>query len=145
MMSRYLSFSFWNLGVFFFFKQKTEYEVGISDWSSDVCSSDLAVGRGTAPVGRGGGASTSRHCPSVSAPRCHLPMASPQGGFKYSAQRPQRSQREGGSSLRPLRESYSKPPTRPCQLPVVTGRNSSPPRTTRRSSPRRPARRTCRR
>src|SRR3546814_528054 len=26
---------------FFFFKQKTEYEVRISDWSSDVCSSDL--------------------------------------------------------------------------------------------------------
>src|SRR3546814_2359810 len=28
--------------VFFFFKQKTAYEVRISDWSSDVCSSDLA-------------------------------------------------------------------------------------------------------
>src|SRR3546814_1016156 len=27
---------------FFFFKQKTAYEVRISDWSSDVCSSDLA-------------------------------------------------------------------------------------------------------
>src|SRR3546814_8126166 len=25
----------------FFFKQKTEYELRISDWSSDVCSSDL--------------------------------------------------------------------------------------------------------
>src|SRR3546814_7505229 len=29
------------LVVFFFFKQKTAYEVRISDWSSDVCSSDL--------------------------------------------------------------------------------------------------------
>src|SRR3546814_6062236 len=29
-------------GCFFFFKQKTAYEVRISDWSSDVCSSDLA-------------------------------------------------------------------------------------------------------
>src|SRR3546814_7049010 len=28
---------------FFFFKQKTEYELRISDWSSDVCSSDLAA------------------------------------------------------------------------------------------------------
>src|SRR3546814_7677366 len=28
--------------VFFFFKQKTAYEWRISDWSSDVCSSDLA-------------------------------------------------------------------------------------------------------
>src|SRR3546814_14403776 len=29
--------------MFFFFKQKTAYEMRISDWSSDVCSSDLAV------------------------------------------------------------------------------------------------------
>src|SRR3546814_5936553 len=29
------------LYVFFFFKQKTAYELRISDWSSDVCSSDL--------------------------------------------------------------------------------------------------------
>src|SRR3546814_6638203 len=28
---------------FFFFKQKTAYEMRISDWSSDVCSSDLAL------------------------------------------------------------------------------------------------------
>src|SRR3546814_10787904 len=31
--------------VFFFFKQKTAYEMRISDWSSDVCSSDLQVSR----------------------------------------------------------------------------------------------------
>src|SRR3546814_14181765 len=31
------------LYVFFFFKQKTAYEMRISDWSSDVCSSDLDV------------------------------------------------------------------------------------------------------
>src|SRR3546814_3895913 len=29
---------------FFFFKQKTAYEMRISDWSSDVCSSDLLYG-----------------------------------------------------------------------------------------------------
>src|SRR3546814_1938927 len=28
----------------FFFKQKTAYEMRISDWSSDVCSSDLSIG-----------------------------------------------------------------------------------------------------
>src|SRR3546814_5025152 len=28
--------------MFFFFKQKTAYDLRISDWSSDVCSSDLA-------------------------------------------------------------------------------------------------------
>src|SRR3546814_5999666 len=27
--------------IFFFFKQKTAYDMRISDWSSDVCSSDL--------------------------------------------------------------------------------------------------------
>src|SRR3546814_4576131 len=32
-----------SLVCFFFFKQKTAYEMRISDWSSDVCSSDLAV------------------------------------------------------------------------------------------------------
>src|SRR3546814_2344066 len=30
---------------FFFFKQKTAYEMRISDWSSDVCSSDLFCAR----------------------------------------------------------------------------------------------------
>src|SRR3546814_2797541 len=30
---------------FFFFKQKTAYEMRISDWSSDVCSSDLGSRR----------------------------------------------------------------------------------------------------
>src|SRR3546814_5185872 len=34
---------------FFFFKQKTAYEMRISDWSSDVCSSDLGCGRETWP------------------------------------------------------------------------------------------------
>src|SRR3546814_4454317 len=31
----------------FFFKQKTAYEMRISDWSSDVCSSDLVARNGT--------------------------------------------------------------------------------------------------
>src|SRR3546814_1805497 len=47
------------LCIFFFFKQKTAYEMRISDWSSDVCSSDLfalylkkrnVTGETTAPV-----------------------------------------------------------------------------------------------
>src|SRR3546814_5855725 len=53
-----------NIGIiysFFFFKLKTAYDMRISDWSSDVCSSDLAVScrrcpllrRPTAPAGRG--------------------------------------------------------------------------------------------
>src|SRR3546814_7067140 len=43
------------LVLFFFFKQKTAYEMRISDWSSDVCSSDLqrmhAVARHRAEAG----------------------------------------------------------------------------------------------
>src|SRR3546814_7691805 len=38
-MSRFL----FVLMVVFFFKQKTAYEMRISDWSSDVCSSDLRL------------------------------------------------------------------------------------------------------
>src|SRR3546814_4219493 len=41
MYSRYYSNSM-RCTDFFFFKQKTAYEMRISDWSSDVCSSDLA-------------------------------------------------------------------------------------------------------
>src|SRR3546814_8855940 len=38
---------------FFFFKQKTAYEMRISDWSSDVCSSDLlATHPGGSPAAR---------------------------------------------------------------------------------------------
>src|SRR3546814_18269438 len=36
--------------IFFFFKQKTAYEMRISDWSSDVCSSDLAGDTGSPEV-----------------------------------------------------------------------------------------------
>src|SRR3546814_1262516 len=43
--------------LFFFFKQKTAYEMRISDWSSDVCSSDLSnhevtVGKALAGTGK---------------------------------------------------------------------------------------------
>src|SRR3546814_21054091 len=37
---------------FFFFKQKTAYELRISDWSSDVCSSDLIVEQPVDACGR---------------------------------------------------------------------------------------------
>src|SRR3546814_4097817 len=40
----------WILFVFFFFKQKTAYEMRISDWSSDVCSSDLMLQHGQAAL-----------------------------------------------------------------------------------------------
>src|SRR3546814_11570980 len=44
------------LFLFLFFKQKTAYEMRISDWSSDVCSSDLS----TAPVWPAGNSTRQR-------------------------------------------------------------------------------------
>src|SRR3546814_7170730 len=43
--------------MFFFFKQKTAYEMRISDWSSDVCSSDLLECRPSSGKGHGSGIS----------------------------------------------------------------------------------------
>src|SRR3546814_16880569 len=58
---------------FFFFKQKTAYEMRISDWSSDVCSSDLDL--------RLPGAALRRACGELSAdrgrPRARPPAAAP--------------------------------------------------------------------
>src|SRR3546814_16741676 len=48
--------------LFFFFKQKTAYEMRISDWGSDACSSDLGPGRRR---GRGCASSSDRSCVSV--------------------------------------------------------------------------------
>src|SRR3546814_10698324 len=58
--------------MFFFFKQKTAYEMRISDWSSDVCSSDLATSdtcdapylRYSAPSANPIGVSPARKLPS---------------------------------------------------------------------------------
>src|SRR3546814_2649000 len=47
----------------FLFKQKTAYEMRISDWSSDVCSSDLRRDRG----GAGGGSQYARAAPAAKA------------------------------------------------------------------------------
>src|SRR3546814_518345 len=51
-------------GDFFFFKQKTAYEMRISDWSSDVCSSDLRFSARRRDRGEGAGAvvGTGRLC-----------------------------------------------------------------------------------
>src|SRR3546814_8949667 len=58
----------------FFFKQKTAYEMRISDWSSDVCSSDLEEARAPYPAFTASGcarwnASNSLHAASISTSR----------------------------------------------------------------------------
>src|SRR3546814_1713375 len=57
--------------VIFFFKQKTAYEMRISDWSSDVCSSDLGASR-----------HSHRRARAARAARCG-PVLSPPGGLKH--------------------------------------------------------------
>src|SRR3546814_15158397 len=48
----------YKLNIIFFFKQKTAYEMRISDWSSDVCSSDLLQSLNVRPVLDGEGQET---------------------------------------------------------------------------------------
>src|SRR3546814_9018593 len=64
--------------LYFFFKQKTAYEMRISDWSSDVCSSDLApkslqkirlVFRQVLELARGSGAIKVNPCDGIRLPR----------------------------------------------------------------------------
>src|SRR3546814_2245695 len=62
----------------FFFKQKTAYEMRISDWSSDVCSSDLSFARE-----RGGGVAQSDcKSPSTDAPRAHCALIGVAGSLE---------------------------------------------------------------
>src|SRR3546814_11198297 len=60
--------------LFFFFKQKTAYEMRISDWSSDVCSSDLVVAANetvlTQSLGEPGTACRTKMGRSASRTRC---------------------------------------------------------------------------
>src|SRR3546814_7400270 len=70
--------------LFFFFKQKTAYEMRISDWSSDVCSSDLPRrGQGRAVVAAAGGQSRGRRgltaCGAVAAARRRRDLAGEAG------------------------------------------------------------------
>src|SRR3546814_2908457 len=60
--------------LFFFFKQKTAYEMRISDWSSDVCSSDLGCRSGrswSGPAGRIRAFRDLREAMPGSVPGCH--------------------------------------------------------------------------
>src|SRR5216117_4507432 len=60
-----------SLVVVFFFKQKTAYEIRKGDWSSDVCSSDLAL-QVSSPVERGIGIDISRLAVESSDPALRL-------------------------------------------------------------------------
>src|SRR3546814_8138838 len=79
-------FIFLSTFLFFFFKQKTAYEMRISDWSSDVCSSDLRLARPWRYAGR--------------APRQHRRADPPRSRASRSAGVPAASRRGGSDPSR---------------------------------------------
>src|SRR3546814_19501106 len=58
--------------IFFFFKQKTAYEMRISDWSSAVCSADLWIRRDRVPCPRVSSAGGSAQSPLLAEMRVNL-------------------------------------------------------------------------
>src|SRR3546814_1902324 len=83
------------MGVFgcdffvFFFKQKTAYEMRISDWSSDVCSSDLSEEDTNGQAGEAPHGVSARSQPAESKP---VPVEVI-GGDEIEEVQPRRSQR----------------------------------------------------
>src|SRR3546814_2483356 len=76
-------FTYFVFVIFFFFKQKTAYEMRISDWSSDVCSSDLSAG-GTVGFGGDVGQSVALAALSVSAASFMAPALSVVGNLSVT-------------------------------------------------------------
>src|SRR3546814_11566896 len=72
-----------SLHTIFFFKQKTAYEMRISDWSSDVCSSDLLIS--LASWSPRTSASTNWSLPSPSAPTSAIDLAVRERSMPISA------------------------------------------------------------
>src|SRR3546814_9188029 len=86
-------FVVYSLFCLFFFKQKTAYEMRISDWSSDVCSSDL---HDPAPRGRQRGAVPGR-APAVPLAHPADPRRGPRGPHAaHGATGPRRMVRPAG-------------------------------------------------
>src|SRR3546814_8652294 len=74
--------------MFLFFKQKTAYEMRISDWSSDVCSSDLHHGRAGTGMARISVGIAASHHPdphgTLGAKGCTIPDFSASGQILYA-------------------------------------------------------------
>src|SRR5213595_2602218 len=99
--------------LFFFFKQKTAYEITEGDWSSDVCSSDLArgswrrgagsSGRATRPAGSPANRAAGATAPSATARR----YSARSTGIRGPGTRP--AGRHAASPIRPAAERCSRP------------------------------------
>src|SRR3546814_3365332 len=89
-----------SLATFFFVKQKTAYEMRISDWSSDVCSSDL--GRHCAAFRSARRTSASRPAPSPRSSSAAATAALASAGLK-----PRRSEEHTSELQSLMRISYA--------------------------------------
>src|SRR3546814_1295400 len=87
--------------VFFFFKQKTAYEMRISDWSSDVCSSDLLLLTGRPGIADGLGRHRRRVLPARSRRRRRAGPAHRPGAATGVAHGPAMDRPWTGRSRRP--------------------------------------------
>src|SRR3546814_5928165 len=76
---------------FFFFKQKTAYELRISDWSSDVCSSDLSDSTASVRVSRASRSSASLAIRSVRSTTVPIEMVRPPSVARREDTAPQNS------------------------------------------------------
>src|SRR3546814_12603196 len=88
--------------MFFFFKQKTAYEMRISDWSSDVCSSDLEAAR--PPTRKAEVAEARPSTMSITAGLRGSPCTTPRNGQWRAIQSP-------FPAVKPERPSSAGPPT----------------------------------
>src|SRR5216117_1354399 len=106
------------LDFFFFFKQKTAYEIRKGDWSSDVCSSDLTgrVTRSRTPGARAGDA--------PGAPHRHLGRASRTRGSgpARALRSPRRAPRAARAGDRPTHGALRRGRRDPRDPPAAQGR-----------------------
>src|SRR3546814_8028709 len=94
--------------LFFFFKQKTAYEMRISDWSSDVCSSDLGLKRFCS--GQGSGAQAYGYIPRLADAAMDKIGQIPQGrrnGFDLASARRSEERRVGKEWVSTCRSRWS--------------------------------------
>src|SRR3546814_1167229 len=123
--------------VFFFFKQKTAYEMRISDWSSDVCSSDLRGAGGHAglrcwvcgpilflPIGDGEVAALSADGGERGTPP-KFPSTAFSGGPHASRREDSPMRMSAGSALRPCRSMATSDPCRG-RDPSLSERGAAP-------------------
>src|SRR3546814_5121505 len=110
--------------VFFFFKQKTAYEMRISDWSSDVCSSDLDRSERprSRPCGAACGASAER---AGNRPHAY-PSAGPRTRLAGDAARGHRALPAGGAQRPAYHALGSAVPALPCHQGRGAGARPAP-------------------